>query len=176
MSEDLISVIQASEHLGKRKQTVFKVLKRLGIRTQKQRHSSHKNQLIAYITKGEFQMVQEDLAASPSSPSESNQSPNLNSEELGCFYLMQLEPNHDPSRFKVGFTSSIPERLRALKCSAPFVAILGTWPCKRSWEKTVIECVSFECERLHTEVFRSNSIEDVRRKCQSFFDLMPKLR
>jgi hypothetical protein len=94
--------------------------------------------------------------------------------EQGVFYLLQLEPDHDPGRFKVGFATSLPERLRTLKCSAPFIAVLATWPCKNLWEKTAIDCVTQGCERLYTEVFRTDSIDVVRQKCERFFELMPK--
>jgi hypothetical protein len=95
--------------------------------------------------------------------------------DQGVFYLLLLEPDHDPGRFKVGFAINLPDRLRALRCSAPFAIVIKSWPCKNLWEKTAIECVSEGCERLHTEVFRTASIETVIAKCESFFALMPKL-
>lgn len=50
MSEELISVIDAARQTGKVKQSVFKVLKRLGIETQKLRGPDACGQLIAYIS------------------------------------------------------------------------------------------------------------------------------
>ena len=47
MDNDLIAVRDVAAEHGKRKQTVFKVLKRLGIETTKQRAASAKNQLIS---------------------------------------------------------------------------------------------------------------------------------
>lgn len=95
--------------------------------------------------------------------------------EIGLFYLVQLEPDHDPGRFKAGFTSNMEERLRAHRCAAPFVKVIKTWPCRSLWEKTTIDCVCDGCERLHTEVFRSDSIDQVVEKCDEFFSLMPRL-
>ena len=60
-------------------------------------------------------------------------------EEQGVFYLLLLETEHDPSRFKVGFEISLSERLRALRCSAPLLEVVKTWPCKSLWERTAIE-------------------------------------
>ena len=59
ISEELISVIETARELGKRKQTIFKVLKRLGITPEKQRSSGHRNQEIAYITMEEFRRISE---------------------------------------------------------------------------------------------------------------------
>ena len=97
------------------------------------------------------------------------------SPEQGVFYLLLLEPDHDPGRFKVGFAVSLPERLRQLRCSAPFATVVGSWPCKSLWEKTAIECASCGCERLHTEVFRTVALETVIERCNQFFALMPSL-
>jgi hypothetical protein len=159
MAEDLISVIDAAFQFGKRKQTVFKILKRLGIETRKLR-SGKKGQLVSYITQDEFTFLRNEL---PSHDAEGdakrNQGRIPTEAEQGVFYLVQLEPDHDPMRIKVGFAMSIFERLRALRCSAPFITVIKTWPCKTLWEKTAIECVTNGCERLHTEVFRTNSIE-----------------
>jgi hypothetical protein len=172
----MITVIEGADRLGVRKQTVFKVLKRLGIETRKERHSAHRGQCMAYITVSDFQRVQEELTARRNGlplDSGENTSKDLSPVEFGLFYLIQLEPDHDPFRFKVGFTAYMPERLRHLKCSAPFATILGTWTCKLLWEKTAIECVTAGCEQVHTEVFRSKSLEEIRAKCQRFFDQMP---
>jgi hypothetical protein len=90
--------------------------------------------------------------------------------------LLLLEPEYDPGRFKVGFAGSLSERLRALRCSAPFIKVVQTWPCKMLWERTAIECVTEGCMQLHTEVFRTQSIEPVLQRCEQFFNLMPKLK
>jgi hypothetical protein len=63
-------------------------------------------------------------------------------DDQGVFYLLQLEPEHDPGRIKAGFAVSLPERLRTLRCSAPFTKVVRTWPCKVLWERTAIESVN----------------------------------
>lgn len=179
MSEDLISVTDFAHQLGKRKQTVFKVLKRLGIETQKHRSSNHRGQSISYITLEESRLVAAELLSAAPPVESNNEADGALSEALldeqGVFYLLVLEPNHDPGRFKVGFTTSLSERLRALRSSAPFIKVVRTWPCKRLWEKTAIDSVTDGCERLHTEVFRTLTIETVLQRCEQFFGLMPKL-
>jgi len=89
--------------------------------------------------------------------------------------VIQLEPNYDPSRFKVGFTTEIDGRLRKHRCSAPFAQCLKTWPCRRTWERAAIDCVTDGCEQLHTEVFRAVSLENVAARAEAFFSVMPAL-
>ncbi|MCX5656216.1 MAG: hypothetical protein NTY65_16385 [Planctomycetota bacterium] len=174
--DGLVSVIDATSILGlNRKQHLFKVLKRLGIDTQKERCSAHAGQAIAYITVGDLERVREHLDAQRNGAADTGGSAEVVSTERGWFYLIQLEPQHDPARFKVGFASDMKERLRHLRCSAPFAKVVHKWRCKRLWEKTAIEYVAAGCAQLHTEVFRSDSIDGVRERCEAFFGLMGPL-
>ena len=91
----------------------------------------------------------------------------------GVFYLIQLEPEHDPGRFKIGFASNIDERLRSHRTVAPLCQIVKTWPCKPLWEKTAIDSVCAGYERLYTEVFRAPSLAEVESRCDRFFAVMP---
>ena len=178
MNESTISVIDLAAQHGMGKQTVFKVLARLGIQIIKRpgNNKTNRGQLIAYISDADAQRFADEIR--PVTVINRNAANEDGSDaaisEQGVFYLLQLEPDHDPGRFKVGFATSLPERLRTLKCSAPFTTVLATWPCKNLWEKTAIDCVTQGCERLHTEVSRTESIDGVRQRCERFFELMPK--
>ena len=179
VADNLISVIDVAAECGKRKATIFKIIKRLQIETKKRRRSSSGNQFVSYITQDEFKRVRSELISSANHDESEHADDNLLSEivgnESGVFYLIQLEGNHDPGRFKVGFAGNLGDRLRALRCSAPFATVVNTWPCRRLWEKTAIDCVTVDCERLHTEVFRVDSLDKVCEKCEQFFALMPTL-
>jgi hypothetical protein len=179
MSEEPISVGDLARQFGKRKQTVFKILKRLGIKPSKRRSAERRGQLVSYVTAQESRLVAAELrSAGPASESghEVATPAEALADEHGVFYLLLLEPEQDPGRFKVGFAMSMRERLRTLRCSAPFANVVRTWPCKMLWEKTAIDCVTEGCKQLHTEVFRTQSIESVVQRCEQFFDLMPKLQ
>ncbi len=168
----------ANQH-GVLKQTIFKVLKRLRIEPTKRLGANSRGQVVAYITQEEARIVVDALRSGRSSGACGGADPASVAEvlldEQGVFYLLSLEPKNDPGRFKVGFAASLPERLRQLRCSAPFIEVVATWPCKRLWERTAIDCVSEGCERIHTEVFRTASLTSVREKCERFFNLMPKI-
>ncbi len=95
MDDDLISVIDVARQHGKAKQTVFKVLKRLGIEPTKLRNSSNKNQLIACITQEEFQIVavelREIISRDESLPNEDDEADDFISAEVGVFYLGRVD-------------------------------------------------------------------------------------
>lgn len=178
MNEDMLSVIEAAKQLERRKQTIFKVMNRLGIQRHKRRDTSSKNQLVSYLTYADFLRVKDALDKSvidKGKDTERGSWDEFISAEIGVFYLIQLEPNHDPFRVKVGFSANMNDRLRTLRCSAPFATIIKSWPCRQLWEKTAIDCVTLNCERLHTEVFRCRSVDAAIARCDQFFGLMPPI-
>ena len=117
MDEKNISAIDLAKELGKAKQTVFKVLKRLGIESRKIRGSDNRGQRIAYITYAEAGRIKAEINTLQGISANRTESA---IPELGVFYVVQLEPDHDPGRFKVGFASNMAERLRTHRYSALF--------------------------------------------------------
>ncbi len=180
MAESPISVKDFAERHGLLRQTVFKILRRLQIEPMKSRGGDgSRGQTVSYISEKQAAQVLEAISSSKSLRSEQGSEEFGATEaalyDVGVFYLLCLEPEHDSNRFKVGFASNLPERLRQHRCSAPFATVVGTWPCRRLWEKTAIECVTQGCQQLHTEVFRSESLPTVAVKCEQFFFLMPTI-
>ena len=174
MTDSQISVKEFAENNGLHRQTVFRVLKRLRIEPSKSRGGEqNRGQTISYISQQDGRKVLEALASTRRQ--EDTDIPDASLYDIGVFYLLSLEPEHDPSRFKVGFANNLNERLRQHRCAAPFANVVQTWPCRRLWEKTAIECVTDGCERLHTEVFRAQSLAIIEEKCAQFFAMMPKL-
>ncbi len=170
MKEELISVIEIAKLHGKRPQAIHKIVRRLNIETTKIKSEEARGQTASYISKDDYETIK-DYLVKP----ESNGNDDIDLSSSGVFYLIQLEPEHDPGRFKVGFASSIDERLRKHKTAAPYSKVIKTWPCKLLWEKTVIDSVSQGCERVHTEVFRVEDLDLVKERCDKFFLLMPDL-
>ena len=173
LTDEPVSVLDLATQVGKRKQTIFKILARLKIQTTKQRSSDSRGQLIAYVSAEDAQRVIELLKTDV--PGAALGTIAATDNEIGVFYLLALEPDHDPGRFKLGFAVHLPERLQKHRCSAPLLKVVRSWPCKRLWEKTAIDAVTVGCERLHTEVFRTDSISAVVERGDRFFAVMPKV-
>jgi len=53
--------------------------------------------------------------------------------DVGVFYVIQLVPELDPKRCKLGFAESLEQRLLEHRTAAPTACVLRAWPCKRSW-------------------------------------------
>ena len=169
MNQHLISVTEIASAHGKRRQSVHKLIRRLGINVIKRKNDSSRGQIASHITQRDYEELRRHLGDLSDRGTEATDGSD------GVFYVVQLEPELDPGRFKVGFTTNISERMRSHKTAAPFSELVSTWPCKLLWERTAIECVTQTCEQLYTEVFHSDNMEDVIRRASQFFELMPKI-
>lgn len=99
MSEKLIPVADLASQFGKRKQTVFKVLRRLRIGPKKLRSSDRGGQLVSYITARESGLVAAELrSAGPGSKPSGGVAAQSEAlpDEHGVFYLLLPEAEHDP--------------------------------------------------------------------------------
>jgi hypothetical protein len=171
MSDELISVTQIAKAHSRHRSVLHKIIKRLGIETRRIRSEEARGQEAIYITFADYSLLKDEI--------EYEQDGDFPDEETagwrGFLYIVQLEPKFDPGRFKIGFATSVEDRLKSHRTSAPFAKTVQHWPCKLFWEKTAIESITRECEKLHTEVFRTSNFEILIARADSFFDLMPKL-
>lgn len=101
--------------------------------------------------------------------------PKDGTSQRGFFYIIQLEPRHDPLRLKVGYTATTSQRLANFLCATPFAVYLGHWPCLRSWEKTAIAYITRACTCVRHEVFRAPDPKKVVARARAFFRQMPAL-
>ena len=116
----------------KRKQSIFKLLKRRGIEQVKALGEGARGQAISYISQHDYEQLLPELSST-----ESDFGQSVEAEPTpGVFYLIQLEPEHDPGRFKIGFASNIDERLRSHRTAAPLCQLVKTWPCQATLGET----------------------------------------
>jgi hypothetical protein len=102
MSDDLISVVDFAREHGARKQTIFEIVKLLGMEPGKRSSSANRGQVTSYLNVEDGRRIAEYLK-SKSMPNDDGESDTLGDEQSRCvFYLLLLEPDHDPGRFKVG--------------------------------------------------------------------------
>jgi histone H3/H4 len=173
MEDELISAGELARDLGIRKDSVLRIMRRLHIDPKMRTTPSSNGKQAAHITLHDAERIRDQLPARARTTDGAEAGSQQIFAQNGTFYLFQLEPDLDPGRFKVGFTDrNIKERERDHKCVAPFIRLIQTWSCKRRWEKTAIDAVTKRCEKLHTEVFRADSIDEVIERCREFFDQM----
>lgn len=174
MSDDLISISEIAIAHARHKSSVHKTIKRLGINTHRFRTDGARGQEALHIAREDYALLIAEFEPQGVTDSTNEETDGWR----GFLYIIQLEPELDPGRFKIGFAGTVDDRLRSHRTSAPFAALVRQWPCKRLWEQTAIESITQNCEKLHTEVFRTDGIEalgEVLELADRFFLIMPKL-
>ena len=93
---------------------------------------------------------------------------------VGIFYVIQLVPELDPNRVKLGFAESIDQRLTQHRTAAPTARVLRAWPCKRVWEPTAMDSLTrTDCRLILNEVFECDDLEALMERGNAFFGLLP---
>lgn len=172
MRKQMISLNEIARIHGQPyKATVHRIAKRLGLHIEQLKGESTRGQRTSQITVEDYEAHRQYFDVAPANASVPGSQEHLDA----VLYLILTEPGLDPGRFKVGISTDVAERLRSHRTSAPFSKLVKTWPCRARWEKTAIDCIADGCEQLGPEVFRTEHIQDVIRRADRFFELMPAL-
>lgn len=142
---------------------------RLGITPQKRRTPDSGNKLVVTVTAPEADRIRaarrEQGYESPCGEFD---------ETVGVFYVVQLVPELDPNRVKLGFADDAPNRLAQHRTAAPTAKLLKTWPCKRSWEWTVIDALSTaDCKLILNEVYECCDVARLLTHGDQLFAMLP---
>ncbi len=92
---------------------------------------------------------------------------------FGFFYLIQLIPEFDPNRVKIGFADNVEKRLQEHKTSSPTAKLVKSWACKRSWDQAAMDSITREnCRLIMNEVYEGD-IDAFIKRGEDFFSVMP---
>jgi biotin operon repressor len=168
--ESYISIRHLAEQLGMDRSHARRYVLKLGFKPQKRRTADSGSQLSLTVTTEEA-----DAILRHRSDQGFTAEGKAVESVAGVFYLIQLVPELDPKRIKLGFAIDITDRLAQHRTAAPTAIILKSWPCKRSWEATVMDCLSsVACRHILNEVFECDSLEDMIGKGDELFHILPE--
>jgi len=169
MADEFISIKRLAEQLGMDRSHARRYVLRLGFHPKKRRTLDSANQLTLTLTAAEAEAIVARRTEAGFLDSE-----RAVSNEHGVFYVVQLVPDLDPRRLKLGFAVDINERLSQHRTAAPTVACVRIWPCRRSWELTAIDCITrVGCRFIVNEVYEADDVDALVRRGDEFFSLMP---
>ena len=93
---------------------------------------------------------------------------------VGVFYVIQLVPDLDPKRLKLGFADSLEQRLSQHRTAAPTACVMKAWPCKRTWEFTVMDALTRHgCRLVLNEVYECDEPAGLVARGDALFDILP---
>lgn len=166
---EFISIKHLAKELGMDRSHARRYILGLGLQPQKRRTSDSGSQLTLTLTEEEAQFALQRRREQGFLDSQK-----VIQLESGVFYVIQLIPELDRRRIKLGFAIDINERLLQHRTAAPTAKVVKTWPCKRSWELTVMDCLSSaKCRLILNEVFECDDLEMLIDLGEKFFGLLP---
>lgn len=167
---DYVSLKQLAEELGLDRSNMRKYVIKHGFTPVAIRLPETRGQLTLALSKEEAELVKEMRRRQGFI----GQPRPVTSNGWGSFYVIQLVPELDPNRVKLGFTNDLSARLDAIRTAAPTATLLKHWPCMVSWERTAIASITrIGCDLIANEVYRCDSLEELMARGDAFFSLLP---
>ena len=85
-------------------------------------------------------------------------------------------PDVIANRLKLGFTTSIQDRLDSYRTLSPTAAVVKSWRCKPTWERCAIDSITrVGVTQLGIEVYDCDDLPALIERAEQFFALMPSL-
>ncbi len=164
-----VSLKSLAEELGLDRSNMRKYVLKAGLEPHKRRTPDSANQLTLAITPDEAQFIR----AKRREEGYDKRSVVV-STDIGVFYIIQLVPELDPRRLKLGYADNIDNRLSQHRTAAPTATVSKSWPCKRTWESTVMDALTAKhCRLILNEVFECDEPDTLMRFADTLFDLLP---
>ena len=172
MADQYITVKQLAGELGMNRSNARKYVLALRIETKKQRTPDSRGQLTLTVSAQQAEFIRRTREEQGYGDSER---PIETETGAGYFYVIQLVPELDPDRVKLGFADNVETRLAQHRTSAPTAKLLKSWPCKRSWEHAAMDAiVSIGGKLILNEVFEFDNMDAVLKQGDEFFTLLPR--
>jgi len=173
---DFVSYKLLAKRLGVDPTTIRRLIERfgsqLGISVQKGRGNTSNAKWTHYLTREDSERLVAFYESRHARPDP--ESPEDSFQAYGVFYIIQLVPEALPNRIKIGYTDNLEKRLAEHQTAAPTARVIGSWPCKRSWDYAAMDSISREgCTWVLNEVFEGNP-DDFVQRAGAFFAVMPK--
>lgn len=169
-SKNYVALSELAVELGLDRSNMLKYVKKLNISTQDRRTPKSKNQLTKTVTLDDAEIIRDTRQREGFT----NDATIVSVPDWGVFYIIQLVPEYDQKRLKLGFTDNLDNRLSQHKTAAPTATVLKSWPCKRVWEKTIIDALTVRhCRLVANEVFECDSYEKLVGLADTIFDILP---
>jgi hypothetical protein len=169
MTQEYVSLKDLADELGLTLSWLRIYTMRNGVKPHKRRTADSRNQLRLAVTAEEAEWIrakrrEEGFFADCKAAD----------KDAGVFYVIQLVPELDARRLKLGFADDLALRLAQHRTAAPTARVVKSWPCRRVWEFTVMDClVGTECRLILNEVYECDDINALLARGDQLFQLLP---
>ena len=168
--DEFVSIKDLATRLGMDRSHARRYVLKLGYEFFRRRTADSGGQLMNCVTS-----VEADQIVSQRADKGFLASTVVTVSNIGEFYVIQLVPDLDPKRLKLGFAESLEQRLLEHRTAAPTARVLRSWPCKRSWERTALDALTrIGCRLILNEVFECDEPNALVERGEAFFSMLPQ--
>lgn len=170
MSE-YVSLKQLADELGMDRSNLRKYVIREDFSMTKRRLPDSGNQTVLAFTEEEAERIKERRETNGFGASLG-----IVDDGIGFFYIIQIVPDLDPNRVKLGYARNVGQRLQQHRTTSPTAQLVQHWPCKEVWEQAVIDCVTQKgCKLVGGEVYDCENVTTLTETGHRFFEVMPEI-
>lgn len=168
-TEEFVSLREIADQLGLERSNARKYILKLGYAFHRRRTADSRNQPALCLTPAEAEeIIARRRAQGYLEPIV------ISAPSVGTFYVIQLVPDLDQRRVKLGFAESLERRITEYRTVSPTAQVVHSWPCRREWEPAVITALTraADCKRKSTEVFDCENLEALVKRGNDIFNML----
>lgn len=170
--DDYVTIKELAEIIGLDKSNARKYVIDNGFEFDKIRTPETQNQLTLVLTTEQAEQVKQLRLSHGFTINGHAQLADV--AKTAVFYIIQLVPELDCKRVKLGYTGNLNARLRAHRTACPNAKVLAYYPCLETWELAAIASITREgCELIGNEVYQTSDLDMMVDRADTFFAIMP---
>ena len=164
--DDYVCIAELSAELGLNRDATRECLRTHGIKVRKLFLHGRDDCGTHAVTRADAERIRNLYQANSASRKPSS--------PRGYFYVVQLVPDLEPRRIKIGFAHDVAARVEQLQTAAPTAVITRSWPCKSAWTAAAMDCVTASgCNSINNDVFDCDDLAACVARGESFFAILP---
>ncbi len=165
---DHILLSELAQEWGLDKSNARKYVLKQGFDFVRVRGNDPSHQLVLALTQSDAEMVREQRTREGYNGKE----PVING--WGYFYIVQVAPDLDESRIKLGYATDYKRRVAAYRTLSPTAKLFMVWPCRSIWERTAIDSITrIDCISTGGETYTCSDLTALCKRGHDFFSLLP---
>jgi len=166
---DLVTIVELATKLGMERSAARKFILKAGFEFLRTRTPASRHQLTLALTREDAAEVYRIRAERGFDNDRPVKAP------AGQFYMIQISPDMNPKRVKLGYANNVEDRLATYRTLSPTAKVVASWPCKRGWEAAALDFIGSAGTHVTGEVYDAPNLRAMVRAGREFFAKAPKI-